>query len=350
MRNSLQYIRTRQKKIERMRRHTTKKHPNNRKKMNGADMSLRNNRKKTKRVPKKFCESITLPSDSRFIGNTESINELVNSIIVKAESGGDDFNRRFIFDLSNVTKLDEAMINLLLTVANYLEILGFDYGGNFPEDEECRTMLEISGFFDHVKTNVQIKSAQDTIFTISGDDKTNDQAIGAQIKKITKALTGVEDTFQPLYTTLGEIAANSVEHANADKDKKNWFMSVHYEQSRVLIMMADIGSGILKTMNLRWKQELLNELWNEAPSDILKNMFAGKYQSSTREKNRNNGLPDMVPRVQSNYLNNIIVVSNNAIYDFSGNSTRTLNNSFPGTFYLIEVTAENINVWQNRLK
>lgn len=88
----------------------------------------------------------------------------------------------------------------------------------------------------------------------------------------------------------------------------------------------------------------------ETPADILKNMFAGKYQSSTREKNRNNGLPDMVPRVKSNYLNNILVVSNNAIYDFSGKSTRTLNNSFPGTFYLIEITEENIKVWQNRIK
>ena len=347
MRNPLQYIRNRQRKIERMLR--KRKHSNNRKN-NSIDYKKVNNSRSNKRKVDVTYEKIILPADSRFIENIDAISSFVKSIIDKVESDIRDTPQGIFWDLSNVTNLDEAMINLLLTISNYLGILGYDYVGNFPKDNTCRTRLEMSGFFKHVKTSATVKPSQDCIFTLSGDDKTNDEAIGAEIKKIIKSLIGESESYQPLYTTLGEIAANSVEHANADKQKKNWFMSVHYEQNRVLVMMADIGAGILKTMNLLWPQKVMNDLKNKSSDDILKNMFAGKYQSRTREKNRNNGLPDMIPRVQSNFLNNIIVISNDAVYDFSGVFTRTLNVSFPGTFYLIELTKANIIAWQNRLK
>ena len=294
---------------------------------------------------------VILPSDSRFIDNTDVIIEFIKSIIKEAENATAASAMEIRFDLSKVERLDEAMINILLTLVNYLDILGYDYIGNFPINKECRDMLVKSGFLNHVETDVAIKSTQDTIFTLCGDNQTNDKAIGEEILKITHVLTDENHPYPPLYTTLGEIAANSVEHANADIRKKNWFLSVHYESDRVIVMMADIGRGILGTIGC-----LCNEVSSDtsvgtqSPTDILKDIFAGNFQSSTLEANRYNGLPDMVPRVKASFLNNIVVISNNAFFDFSGKATRILNNSFPGTFYLIEVTTENIEIWKNRSK
>lgn len=307
--------------------------------------------KKRKDKTISYKETIFFPKRFKFIGNFEDINSLITDIIEKANQNKDKNGKKsFIFDMKEVEELDTASINVLLTLTNYLTILGYDVYGNTPSDQEAKDILRASGFFSHVATSFSVPSCPNTIFTISGDNKTDEDAIGREIRKIHKSLTGTEDSYLPLYTTLGEIAANSVEHANRNNAEKNWFMSVHNEEEKALIMMADIGEGILNTLNLLFKQETANKLWREKPHEVLKSTFAGKYQSSTRDPNRNTGLPDMVPRVKSNYIENIIVVANNAVYDFSDKLSRTLNTPFPGTFYLLEVTKKNIEVWQNRLK
>ena len=127
-------------------------------------------------------------------------------------------------------------------------------------------------------------------------------------------------------------------------------MSVHYEDSSAMIMMADIGKGILGTLNMILKQKVYEQLANNEPHETLKKLFEGKFQSSTRDPNRNNGLPEMMERVSRNYIKNVIVVTNNAVLDLNGKLSCKLNISFPGTFYLIEVTKENFDIWSTRGK
>lgn len=58
----------------------------------------------------------------------------------------------------------------------------------------------------------------------------------------------------------------------------------------------------------------------------------------------------MWERVNQNYIKNVVVISNNAVLDYSGKLTRSIDASFPGTFYIIELDKNNIDVWQSRLK
>lgn len=273
----------------------------------------------------------------------------MNNIIRRVKSRNDQKICRFVFNLSNIKQIDSAAINVILTLVNYLNILGIKVVGNIPKDDEARNKLINSGFFTKVKTNKEFSKPRDKIFNLSGDAQTNEEAIGAEILSICKYLLGYERPYSPLYNTLGEIAGNSVEHANRLLSNKNWFMSVHYEEGKVIIQMADIGKGIIRTLNLLLKQEVLRFLNRREPHEVLENLFRGSYQSSTREKNRNNGLPEMLERFKSEYINNVIVVSNNAVFDFSNRLSCSLNHSFNGTFYSIEITRENITKWLNRL-
>ena len=294
--------------------------------------------------------TVNFPADCRFIDNFESFNKLINDIIDKSRDVKLNPIERFEFDLTRVTKLDSSAINVMLTLANYLNLSGFNVRGSVPIDTEARDFMVNSGFFAMVRSSRKIHPTDDHFFTLSGNNQTNQDAIANEIRNIMQYLIGESVSYQPLYNTLGEIAGNSVEHANKDNLYKNWFMSVHYEESKAIIMMADIGKGILGTLNLLLRQRVYNLInWNK-PQETLKKLFEGEYQSCTREPNRNNGLPEMMELVNKNYIKNVVVVTNDAVLDFKGNSSCRLNISFPGTFYLIEVTEENIRLWQNRQK
>lgn len=294
-------------------------------------------------------DEIKLPQDCSFISRTDEIVEIVNSIKTKVDSDGNT-TLYVHLDMSEVIEIDSAAINIFLTLANYLASKGIKVTGVLPSDEKATEKIVRSGFLKMVTTKRSVPQTVDHIFILSGNDRTNQQEIGAEIRQICKTLLGVEQAYSPLYDTLGEIAANSVEHANADVNDKNWFMSVHYEEDYAVIQMADIGEGILGTLKLLLKQEIISTITFQQPHETLQKLFEGQYQSCTLEPNRNNGLPDMLVRFKDNFIDNVIVITNEAVYDFSGKYSRKLNNPFPGTFYSIRISKSNIQKWQNRLK
>lgn len=293
-------------------------------------------------------EEIVLPADCKFINHFEELIAIVNSIKFKVDSP-DSLITHIYLDMSAVIDIDSASINIILSLAHYLTRIGIFVSGVLPNDEQANEKIVKSGFLKLVKTKRKVPETTDHISTLTGNDKTDQEAIGDEIRNICNNLLGKNQPYPPLYDTLGEIAANSVEHANTEIKDKNWFMSVHYDRDYAVIQMADIGDGILGTLKLLLKQEIFKNISLQSPHETLKKLFQGKYQSCTLEPNRNNGLPDMLERYNENYIDNVIVVSNNAVYDFSDSLSRTLNNPFPGTFYSIRITKQNIEKWQNRI-
>lgn len=290
---------------------------------------------------------ITLPKNCKFVEDGEELIQIINYLKGLADDSNSLIDSVF-FDMADVNDIDSAAINIILTLTHYLNRKGVYVEGNLPKQEPARGKVMKSGFLKMVRTSLKSPDTDDCIFIHRGDDQTN-QDFADEIEEICFRLLGIRQSYQPLYNTLGEIMANSVDHANKEDENKNWFMSVHYESDRAVIQMADIGSGILKTLNLLFEQEVIRSLSLQKPHITLKRLFEGKYQSSTREPNRNNGLPDMLNRFNKKYIDNVVVITNNAVYDFSNSLSRTLNNSFPGTFYSIRIDKNNIEKWQNRL-
>lgn len=286
--------------------------------------------------------SYSFPTKLNFFDDTDSVSVVVTDILqsVDADSSINMVN----LDMTKVESIDNATIVIILTLAHYLNRRNINVKGRVPENENARTSLIESDFFSHVRTNCKVnKAGKDTIFTKKGLREIDQDVNVEQIRKIVAHLTGKEANHEDLYNAFGEIQLNSVEHANKDNSRKNWFMSVHYEEERCFIIMSDIGEGIIKTLNPKLDQKVSAFVRNEKDPDVLLNLFKGKYQSSTREPNRNTGLPSIFDSVKKQQIGKIYVISNKACIELSDESTKVLNNNFPGTLYAIEVTKENID-------
>lgn len=284
------------------------------------------------------------PSDCRFFRDIDSLTEIIN--IIKSHFADNPGDKVLNLDLSKVKFFDVAAIIIILTLTNYLNGIGIRVFGRVPEDPRALEMLVESDFFSHVITKRNYsKNSKDRIVTstLAGKKVIETEVNAVEIRKIVLHLTGLENNYYPLYNVIGEIQGNSVEHANFDFSKKNWFMSVHYEDSKCLIILADIGEGILNTMGLRFGQNLKKLVSGLSDSQTLLNLFKGKYQSSTREPNRNTGLPGIFDSVKQKQIGKIHVITNKACLELSDESKYDLRHNFPGTLYSIEITKDNIS-------
>lgn len=262
-----------------------------------------------------------------------------------------NYKCRTEFNLQNVTSLDNGGIGMLLSLINFLSKHHVGSYGNAPTHEVSRELFYNSGFFDHVRM-IQGKHARSNdVFIVQSGSSTNSSIISAESRKIMKHLTGVDNTsYKPVYSLIGEIVSNSVEHANPLRKDKNWLLSVHYEPDKVKIMVLDIGLGIMATLRKKFHQKLFDVTTLTSDVQTLYNLFDKKYQSSTFESNRNKGLPKIKLCFDSNFISNLAVITNGVLLDFSGVRSKKLNANFQGTYYYWEVSRSNIESWQNRAK
>lgn len=283
------------------------------------------------------------PNDCRLFQDVDGFTKMINEI--KNHFSENSSENILKLDLSDVKTFDAAAIVVILTLTNFLNGLGIKVIGKIPEDSNALDMLVESDFFSHVNISRNVvKKGKDIIYTSTrAGKKVVETKLNAQeIRKIVLHLTGSEDSYGPLYNVIGEIQGNSVEHANFDTLKKNWFMSVHYEDEKCLIILADIGNGIINTMGLKFRQNFKIFVQGQSDAETLLNLFKGHYQSSTREPNRNTGLPGIFDSVKNKQIGKIHVITNKVYLELAEETKLEISNNFPGTLYAIEMTKENI--------
>lgn len=285
----------------------------------------------------------SLPENCLFYPNPENFSNILNEILDKLRPF--DTPQILRLDLSKVNEIDHYAVLILLTMVNYLNIKKVSVTGNIPLNVKALNILEESDFFSWVKTGHKFKKkGKDLIYTI-GKDSADQDSYADRIYEIMEHLTGSPQRYQPLYNVLGEIQINSIEHSNKNDDAPNWFMSVHYETNKCLITMADIGKGIVNTLNLLFSQKTLKFIKGSGHGDVLLKLFKGDYQSSTREPNRNNGLPDIYSSIKDNKITNLNVISNKGWLVLPEGKTFNLGINFPGTFYCIEISKDTVEKW-----
>lgn len=255
------------------------------------------------------------------------------------------------FNLQSVNSIDNGGIGMLLSLINFLARHKVPSFGNLPRSEDAKLLFVNSGFFDHVKMIQGKKAKSNDVFIVQSGSATNPSVISRESRKIMKHLMGIDNTsYKPVYSIIGEIVSNSVEHANPIRQDKNWLLSVHYEQDIVKIMVLDIGLGILATLKKKIRQSIKDIATLTSDTKTLYNLFDKKYQSSTFESNRNKGLPKIKLCYDSNFISNLTVITNSVLLDFSGRRTKELDTNFLGTYYYWEISRKNIEIWQNRTK
>jgi hypothetical protein len=113
--------------------------------------------------------------------------------------------------------------------------------------------------------------------------------------------------------------------------------------------MTDIGHGILETLRRKAGQIIFDVLKLKDNIKILDGAFNKKYASVTTDINRNKGLPKIRKIVTNNYVNNLIVITNNVFLNFSNEeNSKILNKRFKGEFYYWELNKKCIDIWKSR--
>lgn len=302
---------------------------------------------KKKRFLEKSSFCLRLPSDFRLFSNPNGVISFINKI----EQIAIKHPQIVKFELNDVSDIDIGAICLFLSKLNELSIRKIRTWGNLPKKTDCADYIRESGFLDKMKDMTSGKNffrKSDNLIVNRGFDRTDNETLGKVIQKAVSYLTGVEESYRPLFTISQEICANSIEHANFVKNKKNWLYSISRDKESISFTMIDIGEGTLKTIQRKFFDKIRDFGNNDI--DILLNAFLGKYQSRTGDSNRNKGLPKIYQTSLNGYIEDLVVITNNVFLDFNSfDSSKILNENLKGTFYYWKINKNNIEKWKQRL-
>jgi hypothetical protein len=292
--------------------------------------------------------TINAAHDLSLLKNTEKVLSFINEIDTISSN-----KRKTILnlDLSNVSSIDIGCINMILSKITKLGKKNIQTICKLPQNNECKYMFFESGFSDHMRDlqgrKINYSKKNNNLIVNRGFDKTSNHKIGLAIRESVLHLTGKDESYRPLYSMAQEMCANSVEHAN--KRDKNWLFSVWYKsESEICFIMTDIGEGILGTLKRKFSQ-IIKDLFLFDNKEILLRAFEKKYDSSTKDINRNKGLPKIKKIADEKFVNNLIVIANDVLLDFSnGTNSKILKQKFKGTFYYWELNKNCIETWKSR--
>ncbi len=294
------------------------------------------------------------PENFQLLQNTSAVLEFVNLIRQKKSVGKIKGNKSVKISLKHVIEIDFAALNIIKFIGEDLRLKRIFMSVELPDKDTCKKYLIESGFLDYMFDENGVKFPK----THSSDEIIFEKGFGklttAQNRKITEIiknmmfhLTGKYQHFSPLKKTILEICGNSIEHAYSIKGQ--WALTVKYENHYVLFTVIDLGRGILDTLYRKYSTEI-KEIF-KSRDQILLNAFIKKYGSSTKETNRNKGLPMIKTISDKGLIEDLLVVTNDVFLPLNSKRKPKLFNQnsikFNGTFYEWKVTKQTLIKFNN---
>lgn len=252
-------------------------------------------------------------------------------------------------DISLVEHFDYSSICVLIAIIRDLKSKKIYLRGNYPKNQECKRLIIESGIltfmFDDNGKPFEKAEKSDLLFIEKGSrtfTRADNKRVSDTVKNAVNHLTGEYNHFPKLRRILLEICGNSLEWG--DTLNKQWLLGVKYDEGKAIFTVTDVGKGILKTLNKKFRHKLKDTFTLKENDEILKGAFVKRYGSNTREINRNKGLPAIKNGFDSGIITNLKVVTNDVIlhFDQNENSEVLKNNYFSGTLYQWEITKETI--------
>jgi hypothetical protein len=245
------------------------------------------------------------------------------------------------FDFENVKKISHGSITILLSFIGWLRDHGIFSSGNYPTDPKTKKYFENSGFLDFFKKmgTRSYEKGKNTIVA-RGKERTDSELTAKLIRTATETIWGSEDRNTKVQGMLVELMANTVNHAYVEKNhQKGWYFSIDHvvNENKVKFCFVDNGSGILRTLHIKFADLIANFFGGETDSTILKKAFEGEFGSRTRLSNRGRGLKAIKKVFEQGYIKSLKVITNNVFYDLELGTARELNCYFNGTFYFWEI-------------
>lgn len=288
---------------------------------------------------------VIAPSDLRLIENTDKCLSFFRDLRSEEYRSRKNKIEFVILSLKEVTQIDYGTISVLTAIGDELKFKDVILKSTLPKNPECRDYMIQSGYLNNLYDGsgkpFPKSPKSELMFFEKGCGRLSDEEsrkISFLIKKIVGHLTGVEEYCQPLRTIILEICGNSIEWSGTDK--KQWLLGVKYVDDKVIFTVTDVGKGILKSLHIRFTKRFFEAF--KSNDEILKGAFDKRYGSTTREENRNKGLPAVKANFNQGTINNLKVLTNNVILHFDNHAlSKEFEKGTPwfkGTFYQWEIT------------
>lgn len=304
-------------------------------KHNDSEKNKKRNKKKgengKKRKEKNAEIFLKLPVNFSLLENYKTVISSINSILNKMTFT----TKKIILDMSEVEYIDIAAliyIKMILKIIrkNKKRLTLF---GVYPNNQSIKKYFIDSG-----------------IIVTDAPDKNHKMVEGSEVEAelISNIISNIEkkgynislNSKKALYSILLELMDNTQQHAYRNK-KENWYFYLECFDNKIKFIFLDNGDGITETIrkqNFEFyfasKKLALSELYSD--SVVLKMALAGNYNvSSTREKNRNKGLPNIYSRFLENEIHNLKIISRRATHNLNNNID--LENDLKGTLFYWEV-------------
>jgi len=294
-------------------------------------------------------EEVEAPEDFRVIENTVDCYQFFKNIRSKKYTSIYNEENFVNMTLKPVDHIDYGTISILTAISEDLKYKDILLNGDFPKNEESKKFLIESGFlnymYDENGKRFPRPNKSRLIFFEKGSGRLSEddnRSISRLIKESVQHLTGKERSCQSIKTMILEICGNSIEWGATDK--KQWLLGLKYEKDKVIFTVTDVGLGILSTLHRKFEKVLKDTFSFKSDLEILEGAFDKKYGSSSKEENRNKGLPSIRIKNEEGKIKNLKVLTNNVILHFNNKEkSRTLNIYEPyyrGTYYEWELDRE----------
>lgn len=256
----------------------------------------------------------------------------------------------FKIDMKDVKKITgDALMYLLTVIRNTRgkKSLPINWVGNFPENDEIKEFLQVSGYLDYMKTDkknlkktnekIQIRTGKTYVYTNDNID-IRKEVVDFTIEKLNKD----KRELQFLFNILTEVITN-IEHAYNVKNElifePSWYIMVENDKDKIKYTFMDNGLGIPTTVRKKTVEEVLKLLNLDQEYKYIKTALDGSYKrTQTGKTERSTGLPDVYEKLKNKKISNLIIISNYAYY--CENRSRDMLEDLTGTIICWEIEKE----------
>jgi len=273
--------------------------------------------------------SVTIPRNFSLTENAQETIKCFDSIEKKLRisDGGDTLK----LDFSEVENLSIDAIMYLIAFMQNQNKQGYSkhIRGNYPRNEKAKSDMISSGFLDFVKTPMVFDEEElkkeDTLMITVGD-LVKEDVLAEVCRFVNRAFDTSKKYTRFIYTIIGELMANTNEHAYTDtreakKVVNRWYLFVkNIDNKRIQFTLLDTGLGIPITINKRRLEKFRDSIppLKASDSTYIFEALQGKHKSiarsRTKEENRNKGLPAIYDCYEQGKIKQFKIFSNHGVY------------------------------------
>ena len=268
-------------------------------------------------------------------------------------------NRKKVFvDLSHVEVIANGAIVVLLSILVQFKSNKIEFNGNFPLNTEAKNVLKNSGFLKYLFKNIDeqdIYTFENEICT-HANKKVNSELSENIIKKASMSIWGDERRCTGVQRVFLELMQNTNNHASIYKQgEKHWWATVNHSQvdNKVNFSFIDFGVGVFESLANKKEDNKFFDAYNKVKkvfsfttnAQLLKLLVDGEvHKTVTGKYYRGKGLPGIFEACKNNKISNLIIISNDALADYSNNKFISLTNKLSGTYVYWELNENNVNI------